>query len=139
MTVEVLPQLFSVCKLAPGTPLACNAPFTFAARTDAELSLVCLSAAAPGETLAREDGWRAFRVAGQLAFSLTGVLHAITGALAGRGVPLFAVSTFDTDYVLVKEERLSDALEALRDAGLRCVPHGDSGLEKEVDKGGENR
>ncbi|MBQ1552188.1 MAG: ACT domain-containing protein, partial [Clostridia bacterium] len=67
--------------------------------------------------LAREDGWRAFRVAGVLDFSLTGVLSGITGVLAGAGVGVFAVSTYDTDYILVKRVDAGKAADALARAG----------------------
>lgn len=65
----------------------------------------------------REDGWRAFRAAGPLDFSLTGILAGIASVLAAAGIPIFAVSTYDTDYVLVKTERYEAALDALRAAG----------------------
>lgn len=117
MTLQTLPHTFSVCKLRALTGVDVSAPFTFAAVTDGECSLVCPSAAAPAETLAREDGWRAFRVKGSLDFALVGVLARITGTLAAAGISVFAVSTFDTDYVLVKAETFATALDALAAAG----------------------
>jgi uncharacterized protein len=114
MMLEVLPQAFTVCKPTEPTEINLFVPFCFFSRTDTEVSLVCPTQAAPARTLAREDGWRALRVQGSMAFSLVGVLAELTGILAWRGIPVFAVSTFDTDYLLVKEERLPDTLEALR-------------------------
>ena len=119
MTLQVLPQAFTVCKPADAADINLNEPFCFAARTDSELSLVCPTARAPSRTLAREDGWRAFRVAGTMEFSLVGVLSRITGQLAEQGIAVFAVSTFDTDYVLVKAECLTAALTALAEDGYQ--------------------
>jgi hypothetical protein len=85
-------------------------------RTDRELSVVCEEGAAPADTK-REAGWRLLRVAGPLDFSLTGILAGIAAPLAEAGVSIFAVSTFDTDYIMVKQEDLAKALSALRAAG----------------------
>ena len=117
MKLEVLPMPMTVCKVASPADLDRNVPFTFAARTDGELSLVCPTASAPANTVAREDGWRVFRVAGSMAFSMVGVLARLTGRLAAAKVSVFAVSTFDTDYLLVKADRLDAALAALKTDG----------------------
>jgi len=113
MKLEVLPMPLTVCKVSDSTAIDLNTPFTFAARTDGELSLVCPTASAPAQTVAREDSWRAFRVAGSMAFSLVGVLAGLTACLAKAKISVFAVSTFDTDYLLVKADQLTAALEAL--------------------------
>lgn len=89
-------------------------------RTPNELSVVCRQGAVPLDVRA-ERGWRALEVAGPLEFALTGVLASLAVPLAAAGVPIFALSTFDTDYVLVREERLDDAVGALRDAGHEVV------------------
>lgn len=120
MKLEVLAPEFSVCKLAAGAAADTGSPFTFLGTTDEEKSLVCPTARVPEGTLAREDGWRGFRVAGPLDFSLVGILARISGALAGADIGLFAVSTFDTDYVFVKAENLERALEALSGAGFEA-------------------
>ena len=117
MTLEWLPMAFSVCRLADFHQADLSLPFTFFARTDEELSLVCPQAAAPAAAR-REDGWRCFRVKGPLDFSLVGILARIAGCLAEAGVPIFAVSTFDTDYVLLKEEHRLKAAAALQAAGF---------------------
>lgn len=117
MKLEVLDPVFSVCKARDLSGVDFSAEYCFVGKTDAELSLVCPRSAAPADALAREDGWRAFRVAGTLDFSLTGVLAGLSTALAGAGVGIFAVSTYDTDYILVKEKDLPRALAALRAAG----------------------
>lgn len=113
MTIQVFPQAFTVCKAARAESVDLNRPFCFTGKTDGELSLVCETERVPPDTLTREDGWRMFRVAGAMAFTLVGVLAGLTGALAARGVAVFAISTFDTDYVLVKAEQLKTAADAL--------------------------
>ena len=115
MKLELLPMTFSVCRIADGSAADLTAPFTFFARTDQEVSLVCESARAPRDALATEHGWRCLRVSGPLDFSLIGILAGIAQCLADAGVSIFAVSTFDTDYILVKNESLSAAVATLRD------------------------
>jgi hypothetical protein len=87
-------------------------------RTVAEVSVVCAAERVPDDVRA-ERGWRALEVAGPLDFALTGVLAAIAVPLARADVSIFAVSTFDTDYVLVRADRLAAAVRALREAGHR--------------------
>jgi hypothetical protein len=86
-------------------------------RAPGETTVICDAAAVPGEVRA-SGPWRALVVAGPLDHALTGVLAAIAAPLAAATVPIFALSTYDTDYVLVPSERTGDALDALRDAGL---------------------
>jgi hypothetical protein len=85
-------------------------------RTADELSVVCWADAVP-EGVRCEKGWRCLRVAGTLDFSLVGVLASMLAPLAAAGVSVFVLSTFDTDYVLVKEAHLTKAADALRLAG----------------------
>ena len=117
MRLEVVEGEFTVSKVSGMHEVNLAAPWLFIGRTDAETSVVCLSAHAPVHCLAREDGWRAFRVAGQMDFGLTGVLAGLATVLAQASVSIFALSTFDTDYILVKKGNLSKALEALASAG----------------------
>ena len=84
---------------------------------DQLISLVCETASVPENTLAREDGWRAFRVEGTLDFSLTGILSGLSAVLAENKIGIFAVSTYNTDYILVKEENFEKAAAALEAAG----------------------
>ena len=126
MTLELLPMTFAVCKLPLDAPADCSAPFTFYARTDAELSLVCESEKTPPQALRAEPGWRCLRVVGPLDFSLVGILAKIAGRLAEAGVPIFAVSTYDTDYVLFKAENLERARAALTEAGMTILPSRES-------------
>ena len=121
VSLEILPQLFSVCKVESITAEDLKAEYTFFARTDCELSLVCPTENAPENTLAREDGWRAFRIVGVLDFSLIGILAGISAVLAEAGIGIFAVSTYNTDYILVKEENLGKAVSALADGGYTIL------------------
>ena len=111
--LQLLASPFSICRLADFSAVDLSLPFCFTARTDEEFSLVCPTEGAPASALSREDGWRAFRFAGVLDFSLTGILSRITGLPAGEAIGLFALSTYNTDYVLVREENLHRAIKAL--------------------------
>ena len=117
MQLEILPDEFSVCKLAESAAPELDRPFCFYARTDAERSLVCPTARVPAGCAAREDGWRLLRVAGTLDFSLIGVIAGLAAALAAAEVGVFVVSTFDTDYLLVRQTQLRTATAALTRAG----------------------
>ena len=116
LNLQILPQPLTVCKV-DGLEGFSMSGLYFIGSTDAELSLVCETDRAPADTLAREDGWRAFRVVGTLDFSLTGILSRIATVLADEKIGIFAVSTYDTDYILVKRENLDRAAEALKRAG----------------------
>ena len=94
-----------------------SAPFCFAARTDEECSLVCPEENAPANAIRRDDGWRAMRIEGVLDFSLIGILSRIAGLLAQNEIPVFVVSTYNTDYILVKQEKWTAALDMLSSNG----------------------
>lgn len=117
MRLQIIDGKFSVCKVENLRAVNFNVPWLFVGKTDAELSVVCLTADVPHATLAREDGWRALRVAESMDFGLTGVMAGISTVLAQAGISIFAVSTFDTDYILVKAENLGLAQTALEAGG----------------------
>ena len=94
-----------------------NRKYCFTGSTDKEKSLVCPVNMVPKETLEREDGWRGFRVCGQLDFSLIGIIARISDALAQNNIGIFVISTFDTDYVFVKEENFAKTIKVLGEAG----------------------
>ena len=121
MELKRLDLPLSVCKLADCSEIDLSRDFYFIGRTDEEISLVCRTADVPENVIARDDGWRAFRIQGVLDFSLIGILSSISGVLAYSGIGIFAVSTYNTDYVLVKEENFEKALEALKKAGHTVV------------------
>ncbi len=112
---------FSVCKLSDLSKIAFNEEFFFIGKTDEELSLVCLTSAVPENVTERSDGWRGFRICGVLDFSLIGILADISLLLADANIAIFAVSTYNTDYVFVKKESFNNALDLLSDAGYRIV------------------
>ncbi len=117
MELEIIEKALTVCKVRDVKDIDLSAGFYFIGRTDGEISLVCETPLTPESTAAREDGWRAFRICGTLDFSLIGILSKISGALAENGIGIFAVSTYDTDYILVKEENLGRAVKALENEG----------------------
>ena len=117
MRLQIIEGKFSVCKVENLRAVNFNVPWLFVGKTDAEISVVCLTADVPHATLAREDGWRTLRVAEQMDFGLTGVLAGLSTVLAQAGISIFAVSTFDTDYILVKAENLGLAQSALEAGG----------------------
>ncbi len=122
MELKPIESLFTVCQVADYSQVDLTQPFLFLGKTDQENSLVCPTDRVPANTTRRDDGWRAFRIQGVLDFSLIGILARISAVLAENGVGLFALSTFNTDYILVKEENFSRALTVLEKAGCRIVP-----------------
>ena len=117
MKLKVIPGKFTVCKLASFSGIDLEKPFVFTGGTDEEKSLVCPTALVPQNVLVREDNWRAFRIEGVLDFSLVGILAKISSCLACRGIGIFAISTFNTDYVFTKEEDFAYALDTLHEEG----------------------
>ena len=116
-TIEPLDAVFSVCKVPDYSGIDIDQPFVFTGRTDEEKSLVCPVELVPDNATARDDGWRAFRISVQMDFALIGILARISKILADHGIGIFAVSTFDTDYILTKEENFEKALAALAQEG----------------------
>ena len=125
MRLEKIPHLLSICKVDDLSAADLSSPFFFVGRTDEEISLVCLSENVPEGASERDDGWRCFRVAGQLDFSLIGILAQISKVLASNEIGIFAISTFNTDYILTKEENFEKALKALKNAGYEIRDCGD--------------
>lgn len=113
MTLTLLPVPFTVCQVGSISPAFLKEDFCFIGKTADELSLVCDTALVPADASNREDGWRCFRLEGVFEFTLVGVLAPILDILAKAKVGIFAVSTYNTDYVLIKEENLTAAIAAL--------------------------
>jgi uncharacterized protein len=123
LTLTLLADPLVICRLAPDAAIpawATAGRFFSITRAPDELSIVCAEAAVP-EGVKCEFGWRAFKVAGPLDFALTGVLLSIAKPLADAGVSIFALSTFLTDHVLVKQDCLDGAVRALEAAGHRVM------------------
>lgn len=115
LTLLLVDGTFAVCRLGRETgipPWATAGPFYSISRTAEELSIVCGQDSVP-EGVTCERGWRCLRVVGTMPFSVVGVLASLTVPLADTGISVFAVSTFDTDYLLVKEGVWERAIEAL--------------------------
>ena len=123
-TFEPFKISFSVCKVTDYSGIDIDQPFVFSGRTDQEKSLVCPTSLVPDNTLARDDGWRAFRICGELDFSLIGILAKISKILADNAIGIFAISTYNTDYILTKAGNFDMALKVLADAGYE-IRHND--------------
>lgn len=121
MKLKVINEAFSVCKIKSVDEVNFEDAFCFVGKTDEELSLVCATRFVPSETIEREDGWRGFRIAGVLDFSLIGILSKLSTILAEEQIGIFAISTFNTDYLLTKEENFEKALKALEARGYEVV------------------
>lgn len=117
MKLKIIPHLFSVCKLRDFSQVDISQDFCFIGKTDQENSLVCPTDKVPESTLERDDGWQAFRIEGVLDFSLVGILSKISSLLADQGISIFALSTFNTDYILVKKEQFKRAMRILDKEG----------------------
>jgi hypothetical protein len=119
VTLVPLDGTFAVCRLAADAPVpdwAAGGPLVSATRTGDELSVVCREEAVP-EGVRCESGWQCLRVAGTLGLSLVGVLASLLDPLAEAGISVFVVSTFDTDYLLVKQADFPRAVDVLLRAG----------------------
>ena len=116
MEIKSIDADFTVCKVTDFSEVDFEAEYCFTAKTDEENSVVCQTKDAPKNTMAREDGWRGFRIEGILDFSLVGILARISSLLAEERIGIFAVSTYNTDYIFVKRENESAALNKLRSA-----------------------
>jgi hypothetical protein len=118
LTLALLQGRYAVSRLDPGCPIPRWAAGSFVSmtRTHEELSIVCLEDNVP-DGVETERDWRGLAVAGRLDFTLVGILSSLLGPLAQASIPVFVTSTFDTDYLFVKQGRLERALEVLRKAG----------------------
>jgi len=119
----LLPEVLAIARLAPETPLPVwlnGEPFYAVVRTPEELSIVTRQDKIPaGQNCV--PGWRAFKVVGPLDFELVGIVAALTSPLALAGVPVFIVSSYDTDTILVPGQHLQSAIEALEQAGYTIL------------------
>ena len=121
MELKRIDHKLTVCKITDVSDIDLNADFYFIGKTDEEVSLVCKTEDTPQDTVERDDGWRGFRIQGVLDFSLIGILSKLSGILAKHKIGIFAVSTYNTDYILVKEENYEKALTALAQEGYTVV------------------
>lgn len=121
MEIKRIDYDFSVCKVADYSCVNLDTDYCFVGKTDEEKSLVCMTNDVPPNVIERDDGWKAFRIQGMLDFSLIGILSKISGILAENEIGIFAISTFNTDYILTKKENYQKALEVLKASGYRIT------------------
>ena len=121
MEIKKIEYDLTVCKVPDCKEIDLTKDFYFIGKTDEEISIVCPTSEAPQHTSAREDGWKAFRIQGILDFSLIGILSKISSILAENHIGIFAVSTYNTDYILVKKSDFARALTVLEAEGYRVV------------------
>ena len=117
MVIKCLPQSFTVYKAEDLSQVDLSGGILFLGKTDEEISVACPTSDVPERTLARDDGWRAFRIEGFLDFSLIGILSRISGLLADSGISIFAQSTFNTDYIMTKSANFARAISILEANG----------------------
>jgi hypothetical protein len=122
LAIDILPGEYAVARLAADAPTPVNLldpgepALVSVTRTPTELSIICPAGLAP-ESANVEAGWRLLTVRGPLAFTLTGIIAALSSELAAAGIALFSLSTFDTDHLLVRAGDLTRAVEVLNEAG----------------------
>lgn len=121
MELKRIEHRLTVCKVSGISDIDLNSGFYFIGKTDEELSLVCKTEDTPQNTVERDDGWRGFRIQGILDFSLIGILSKLSGILAEHKIGIFAVSTYNTDYILVKEHDYEKGLSVLVAEGYTVV------------------
>lgn len=117
MELKKIDQDFTICQVKDLSCVDFSDEYCFIGKTDEEISLVCSSSKVPKDVLKRDNGWRAFRIEGVLDFSLIGILSKLSSLLAEHGIGIFAVSTYNTDYILVKEKNFEYALGILKEHG----------------------
>ena len=113
MKIEKIDHDFSVCRVEDYSQTDLGSEYCFIGKTDEECSLVCITDDMPGNVTDHDDGWKAFRIQGTLDFSLVGILAKLSALMAENGIGIFAVSTYNTDYILTKKENFEKAMEVL--------------------------
>lgn len=121
MEIKRIDDSFSICKVKDYSKVNFDSEYYFIGRTDEEYSLVCITENVPDNVIERDDNWKAFRIQGVLNFSLIGILSQISTLLAENQIGIFAISTYNTDYILTKKDDYDRALKVLSDAGYKIV------------------
>ena len=121
MEIKRISQDFSVCQVKDYSLVNLDSEYNFIGKTDEEKSLVCITSDVPENAIKRDDGWKAFRIQGVLDFSLIGILAKIATVFADNGISIFAVSTYNTDYVLIKKENYQKGMDVLQATGYKIV------------------
>lgn len=121
MEIKKIDYMFSVCKVKNFSMVNMENEYCFIGKTDEEKSLVCIEENVPNNVIEQDNGWKAFRIQGVLDFSLIGILSKISTLLTENNIGIFAISTYNTDYILTKEDNYSKALEVLSNAGYQII------------------
>lgn len=121
MEIKKINRDFSVCKVRDYSLVNLNAEYSFIGKTDEEKSLVCFTSDVPSNVIQRDDGWKGFCIQGILDFSLVGILSKIAEILAKNSISIFAISTYNTDYIFIKKENYQKALDILEHSGYQIV------------------
>ena len=121
MRLKKIPYNITVCKVEDVSSVNMDADLYFMGKTDEEISLVCKTEDVPTKTIERDENWKGFRIEGVLDFSLIGILSKISTILAENKIGIFAVSTFNTDYILVKAENFDKAMGVLTTEGYEVI------------------
>ncbi|MCY7185422.1 ACT domain-containing protein [Streptococcus gallolyticus] len=121
LTIKPITEEFAVCQVEDYSQVNLENPFVFTGATDDEKSLVCPIALVPENALTVDKTWSAFRIEGVLDISLIGILSKISSLLAENNIGIFAISTYNTDYILTKTTDFQSALRVLEEAGYQIL------------------
>lgn len=121
MEIKRIDYNFSVCKVSDFSSFDFRNEYFFIGKTDEENSLVCITENVPDSVVQQDDGWKGFRIQGVLDFSLIGILAKISTLLAESNIGIFAISTFNTDYIFTKANNYLKALEVLSNNGYKII------------------
>ena len=119
MDLTAIKDNITVCKVSDISEIDMTKDFFFLAKTNDEISLVCKTEQAPANCISREDGWKGFYIDGMLDFSMVGVLAKISTILADNGISIFSISTYNTDYIFVKEHKWGKTMSVLMKEGYK--------------------
>lgn len=121
LDIKIIDEDFSICKIKNLSQIDYSDEFCFIGKTDEEISLVCSTKFVPQDTIECDNGWKGFRIQGILDFSLIGILSKISTLLAKNKIGIFAVSTYNTDYIFVKKENFKKAIDVIKNNGYNVL------------------
>ncbi len=119
--LEIIDKEFVVCKLQNIESINLNDEYLFIGKTNEEISLVCEESSLPSDYIEKEQGWQAFKIKGTLDFSLVGILARISTLLAENNISIFAISTYNTDYILIKKESFRHAITIMENNNYKII------------------
>ena len=121
MKLRIIDKEFAICKVKDFSQINLEDEFLFIGKTDDEHSIVCEMQSIPNNCTDIDEGWIAFKIEGQIDFSLIGILYSVSKILAESKIGIFAVSTYNTDYIFLKKENYQKGLEVLEAAGYQVI------------------